>query len=180
MTLSDLIKENSLEVLPSSEIVASLNNLIVEKTNSAEIGFRGIVLRYGAPFAATVLAKIDEAGKGNPLLKATYFSITAGGIDFSTPVTIGMILQLQAAGLFTAEEAGKLAALGRWKISLAEANGLPEVTLEQVEAALVEIAAKSLEDTRSQVLANLINECINPGKWATLAELKALIAEWEG
>jgi len=179
MNLSGLIKANNLQNSTAAEIVAALNEPTEYRTHASEVGYRGITLKYGPTFAATVLGKLKAAAASNPLLDATYIAICASGIDFSADVTQGMIDQLQAANVFTSDEASKLKSIGIWQISKAEANNLGTITEDQATAALAEIVEEQAVNVHSQLVAYVHNEVFNANRYATMAELKATVAAIE-
>ena len=181
ITLKQLVSQQTGN---AAEIAAALNAKTQERKHSQEVGYRGITIKHGPTFAGTILAKLDAAGASNPLLKATYTAVCTTGIDFSAAVTQGMIDQLEAAKLFTADEATKLKAIGIWHISICEANSLPDATEDAVQAAIDEIetetAAENAAAVKSQLIAYAVNEVLAVANLATWAELQSAIAANEG
>lgn len=163
-----LALENTTE--SRAELLAALNEQVVEQSHSADVGFRGITNTYGAEFAATILGKLDAASGTNPLLKATYNAITTTGIDFSNPVTQGQLTLLQQAGVFTQDEADKLKAIGIWQVSTAKSVTGSDATEQNVIDWCLEIVRESWQIR----LANAYNTATATIEGYTAEQLQAL------
>lgn len=99
-------------------IAAKVNTVDRVKTVSTMISERGILEKYvDGPLAAdAVLAKLEAFSvSGHPLAsivkRALKFLANPEGLDIGAPATQGMLSQLGAGGVITADEATKLKAL---------------------------------------------------------------------
>lgn len=86
------------------------------------ISARGVLANYpgGSAEGAAVLDKVEAAAASVPAVKWVMSFLKADGIDIGSPATQGMLDQLAAGGLVTADEASKLKALGVAPASRAE------------------------------------------------------------
>jgi hypothetical protein len=105
------------------------------------VTLRGVIERLverGIDPNATI-AKLDVAAQSSPVvaegMRALRYYGDGGGLDFANLATRAMVVQLQAAGVLTDQEAAAILSLGRRKASRAEALGLVGVNMYHVQSA---------------------------------------------
>lgn len=86
------------------------------------VSARAVLGEYpgGPQAAAVVLDKLEAAAASVPAVKWVMSFLKADGVDIGSPATQGMLDQLAAGGLITADEATKLKSLGYAQASRAE------------------------------------------------------------
>lgn len=138
--LRRLIVQRGLLGKTNAEIAAALNTKSERITFSENITSAGIITALGPDLTREALAGLEAAAQRDPLLRSQMAKINSTGIDFSHPVTLQFIDQLQAAGVFQANVADALRSLGVQYKSPYElwAGDGQVVTEEQVADALAE------------------------------------------
>ena len=142
MTLRELIARLGLNGTPG-QIAEALNAKSVPIYRSENITSAGLIIEIGTDLASQALASLEAAMNNTanplaPLLRSQYQKLNSTGLDFSHPLTQQLIDQLSQAGVFSADLAGRLKAVGVRHISPYEqvAGEGQVVTVEQVQAAL--------------------------------------------
>ena len=102
------------------------------------ISARSILAFYpdGPAAAAVVLDKLEAAAASVPAVKWVMSYLKSDGIDIGGVATHGMLDQLAAGGLITADEATKLKSLGYAPVSRAETVLGQSVSVTDVAVAL--------------------------------------------
>lgn len=153
-------------------ILAAVNAATIEHENRDLVTIRTLAIRLGLATTTEAIGRLKTAAATNPLLDAMYLTLAAGGIDFAHEHTQSMIAHLQAAGVFTAELAAQLAAIGRWRTSMAEAELGRPATLADVTAARATIAREELEQEAARRMNNVHGAITN----GTARDVAGLIA----
>lgn len=141
--LANLIHEHAATAAAAGDwpaVAAALNAATVQKTSAgSETSLSTVLIALGSAAAELTLAALDLSEIG----KSGRAKLEARGLDFAHPLTVGLIMQLDAAGALPAGVAVKLLSLGRWTVSPAADAGLGTVTADQCQQA-VESAAAAL------------------------------------
>jgi len=169
--LTNVIQSLGLADSTAEEIVAALNQTVVNQTNTARRSFDDITLLFDLEAAETMYSVLIAAG-----LPATAATFVGKGIDLSLPKAQDQLTALGAANPDIAEFCNTLKELGishteQWRKSGLDA--LP--TTQQVEAALTSIADRT-------AVVTFLNEVLNPllaDDATTKAQIKAAVAAWE-
>lgn len=135
--IKDLIRQYNLSGT-AEQIAAALNAKTVEVPYSELVTSTGVLLDLGPDLARDILARFRTVAEQDPLMWSQLEKLNSTGIDFSHPLTIQMIDQLQAAEVFTAEQAEALKGIGLkkkspWEVATGDGN---VVSVEDVAAAL--------------------------------------------
>lgn len=135
--IKDLIRQYNLSGT-AEEVAAALNAKTVDVPYSELVTSTGVILELGIEQAREIIGAFQVAAANDPLLQSQYDKLNSTGIDFSHPLTIAMIDQLQAAGAFTAQQAEALKGIGLkkkspWELATGDGNVVP---VEDVAAAL--------------------------------------------
>ncbi len=96
---------------------------------------RGLYARLGPQMAEAILQTLEAVAQADAVVKRAlkWLEPSQGGLDMGSPHVRGMVAQMQAANLLTAEQAAALLALPR-ELSRAESIGIRDLTLGMVEA----------------------------------------------
>lgn len=135
--IKDLIRQYNLSGT-AEEVAAALNAKTVDVPYSELVTSTGVILELGIEQAREIIGAFQVAAANDPLLQSQYDKLNSTGIDFSHPLTIAMIDQLQAAGAITAQQAEALKEIGLkkkspWELATGDGNVVP---VEDVAAAL--------------------------------------------
>ena len=170
--------------------VAAVFNAPIVRSHSELLGTATVISALGPADTELTLAAIGATHTGRIGLA----KLAATGLDFSHPLTVGMLNQLQAANVLPSGAAAKLLALGQISSSLSADAGLGTVTAEQCEQAVAFAAADkaavqlaALRDARITSIAKLDAAAIVgtgelPTLDAALASIKTALASfgaWE-
>lgn len=193
MALADLIQSTpTLATLADANdvagIVAAVNEKTIEKSNPNSQSFWGYGKRYGKEMAYGLSALLDQLGQADIGVRDFAFAFkTANGLNLADPIfqeafdeAIAGVPDQQKLLLISLKQ------MGVWYVSLAEETlGPPDVTEDQVVAALVEyekekaqIAAESLYKSKLNWLITNIDNAANARANAEPGESLADYQAW--
>ena len=191
MNLKELINSRNLQTETASRIALELNEKKIEKRREERIGWRTVAL-ISEPLAAAIslglkgaIASLQAKGGVENIVMAELLDSalasykSSDGLNFSEPKLQAIIELLTAAGAWDKETGNAIKSLGVWHVSPAEDNGIGVVTEEHAAAALIEIAEDVAIVKHSQLVAEIVNEVLNPGRFTTMEELKKAVASYK-
>lgn len=136
MKLSEIINAEPLNAERTNEEV---REWLLEGSGSFEellVNERGLYAQLGPAMAESILQTLEAVGQADPVVKRAlkWLEPAQGGLDMGSPHVRGMVAQLQALEILTAEQATALLSLATER-TRAELAGEPNPSLQQIEYA---------------------------------------------
>lgn len=156
-------------------ILAALNSPTIRVENRERRTVSDLMGLLGPTDAVAALQALRRAATTNALFESAFVAMSTTGVDLSTEVSQAVLDMLAQSGEVSTAIVDRIKSVGLRFVSIAEANGVESITVEDVDAALVELENDEL---RAQCAAryNLVIAAIDAGTVNTFAEAAALFA----
>lgn len=132
--LKSLIGDLMLQELTDAQIADWCNTPSITIQRQTFVTTRTLMDRLGPQAATDIMAKLETAAEGSPLLAKTLamMSPVQGGIDVALDSVRFQLDDLALNSVITEQEATNIKSLGEYLVSPAESVGLPIITAQNV------------------------------------------------